>query len=130
CQREMPLSESIGLNVVGFRRRVAAPASISEHFRSAPWTYRPPRWQADDTVSRRFGTLGVEGRAMPTADDYRQMANRAAQSAIGCSAPSVARALLALALAYMALADAVSPPTVEREQQQQEMQEDPAGYGD
>jgi hypothetical protein len=67
---------------------------------------------------------------MPTSDDYRQMANRAAQIAIGCSAPSVARALLALALTYMALADAVSPPTVEREQQQQEMQEDPAGYGD
>jgi hypothetical protein len=52
---------------------------------------------------------------MPTSDDYRQMANRAAQIAIGCSAPSVARALLALALTYMALADAVSPPTVERE---------------
>jgi len=67
---------------------------------------------------------------MPTSDDYRQMANRAAQIAIGCSAPSVARALLALALTYMALADAVSPPMVEREQQQQEMQEDPAGYGD
>ena len=33
---------------------------------------------------------------MPTSDDYRQMANRAAQIAIGCSAPSVARALLAL----------------------------------
>ena len=67
---------------------------------------------------------------MPTSDDYRQMANRAAQIAIGCSAPSVARALLALALTYMALADAVSPPTIERERQQQEMQEDPAGYGD
>ena len=52
---------------------------------------------------------------MPTSDDYRQMANRAAQIAIGCSAPSVARALLALALAYLALADGVSQPTVERE---------------
>jgi hypothetical protein len=69
---------------------------------------------------------------MPTSDDYRQMANRAAQIAIGCSAPSVARALLALALTYMALADGVSQPTVEREivKQLQEMQEDPAGYGD
>ena len=67
---------------------------------------------------------------MPTSDDYRQIANRAAQIAIACSAPSVARALLALALTYMALADAVSPPTVEREQQQQKMQEDPAGNGD
>jgi hypothetical protein len=59
---------------------------------------------------------------MPTSDDYRQIANRAAQIAIACSAPSVARALLALALTYMALADAVGPPTVEREQQLQEMQ--------
>ena len=69
---------------------------------------------------------------MPTSDDYRQMADRAAQIAIGCSAPSVARALLALALTYMALADGVSQPTVEREivKQLQEMQEDPAGYGD
>ena len=69
---------------------------------------------------------------MPTSDDYRQMANRAAQIAIGCSAPSVARALLALALTYMALADGVSQPTVEREivKQLQKMQEDPAGYGD
>jgi hypothetical protein len=67
---------------------------------------------------------------MSTSEDYRQMANRVAQIAVGCSAPSVARALLALALAYMALADGVSRPIVEREQQLQEMQEDPAGYGD
>ena len=80
-----------------------------------------------DAVDRR---PGVEGLAMPTSEDYRQMANRAAQIAVGCSAPSVARALLALALTYMALADGVSQPTVKREQQLQEMQEDPAGYGD
>ena len=67
---------------------------------------------------------------MPTSDDYRQMANRAAQIAIGCSAPSVARAFLAFALAYLALADGIGSPTVDREQQQQETQEDPAGYGD
>ena len=42
---------------------------------------------------------------MPTAEDYSQMANRAAKIAIACSAPSVAAALLALALEYMALAD-------------------------
>ena len=41
---------------------------------------------------------------MPTSEDYRQMANRSAQIAIGCSAPSVAQALLALGLEYMALA--------------------------
>jgi hypothetical protein len=42
---------------------------------------------------------------MPTSEDYRQMANRAAQIAITYSAPSVAAALLGLALEYMALAD-------------------------
>jgi hypothetical protein len=42
---------------------------------------------------------------MPSSEDYRQMANRTAQIAIACSAPSVAAALLALALEYMALAD-------------------------
>ena len=67
---------------------------------------------------------------MPTSEDYRQMANRAAQIAIGCSAPSVAAALLALALEYMALADGLSRSVLEKEQRLQEMQEDPTGYGD
>ena len=67
---------------------------------------------------------------MPTSEDYRQMANRAAQIAIACSAPSVAAALLGLALEYMALADGLSRPILEKEQQLQEMQQDPAGYGD
>jgi hypothetical protein len=67
---------------------------------------------------------------MPTSEDYRQMANRAAQIAITCSAPSVAAALLGLALEYMALADGLSWPILEKEQQLQEMQQDPAGYGD
>jgi hypothetical protein len=67
---------------------------------------------------------------MPTSEDYRQMANRAAQIAITCSAPSVAAALLGLALEYMALADGLSRPILKKEQQLQEMQQDPAGYGD
>jgi hypothetical protein len=52
---------------------------------------------------------------MPTSEDYRQMANRAAQIAIACSAPSVAGALLALALEYLGLADGLSRPMVEKE---------------
>jgi hypothetical protein len=67
---------------------------------------------------------------VPTSEDYRQMANRAAQIAIACSAPSVAGALLALALEYMALADGLSRQVVEKERQLQEMQQDPAGFGD
>ena len=67
---------------------------------------------------------------MPTSEDYRQMANRAAQIAIACSASSVAAALLGLALEYMVLADGLSRPILEKEQQLQEMRQDPAGYGD
>jgi hypothetical protein len=67
---------------------------------------------------------------MPTSEDYRQMANRSAQIAIACSAPSVAGALLALAVEYMALADGLGQPAGAKEQQLQEMQQDPAGFGD
>jgi hypothetical protein len=67
---------------------------------------------------------------LPSSEDYRQMPNRAAKIAIACSAPSVAAAMLALALEYMALADWLNRPAVAQEQQLQEMQQDPKGYGD
>ena len=47
---------------------------------------------------------------MPTPEDYRQMANRCAQLAIACSAPSIAQTLLALGLDYMALAARLGQP--------------------
>jgi hypothetical protein len=59
---------------------------------------------------------------MPTSEDYRQTADRAAQLALACSAPSVAQALLALGLEYMTLAARLG--------QSAEMQQDPAGFGD
>ena len=59
---------------------------------------------------------------MPTSEDYKQMANRSAQLAIACSAPSVAQALFALGLEYMALAARLG--------QAAEMPQDPAGFGD
>jgi hypothetical protein len=59
---------------------------------------------------------------MPTFEDYKQIANRPAQLAIACSAPSVAQALFALRLEYMALAARLG--------QAAEMQQDPAGFGD
>src|SRR6476660_3386997 len=58
---------------------------------------------------------------MPTSEDYRQMADRSAQLAIGCSAPSVAQALLALGLEYMTLAARLGEPAA--------MRQDPAGTG-
>jgi hypothetical protein len=75
-------------------------------------------------------TVIVGGWSMPTSEDYRQIANRTAQIAIACSAPSVAGALLALAVEYMALADRFGQPVVAKEQQLQEMQHDPTGFGD
>jgi hypothetical protein len=59
---------------------------------------------------------------MPTSEDYRQMANRCAELAIGCSVPSVAHALLALGLKYMALAMGLGQPA--------DMQQELAGFGD
>jgi hypothetical protein len=66
---------------------------------------------------------------MATFEDYRQMANRSAQLAIACSPPSVAHALLALAMDYMALAARAGQPAAAR-QQHQHMRQDPAGFGD
>jgi hypothetical protein len=66
---------------------------------------------------------------MATSEEYRQMANRSAQLAIACSAPSVAQALLALAVDYMALAAKPGQPAAAR-QQHQHMRPDPAGFGD
>ena len=64
---------------------------------------------------------------MATPEDYHQMANRSAQLAIACSAPSVAQAFLALALDYMALAAKHGQPEAATHQH---MRQDPAGFGD
>jgi hypothetical protein len=66
---------------------------------------------------------------MATPEDYRQMANRSAQLAIACCTPSVAEALLALALDYMALATRPGQP-VAASRLHQQMHLDPAGFGD
>jgi len=66
---------------------------------------------------------------MPTSQAaYKRTANRCTELAIASSAPSVATALLALALDYMALADRLGQPVVQ-EQQLEEIQE-AAGFGD
>ena len=72
---------------------------------------------------------------MPTFEDYRQMANRSAQLAIACSAPSVAHALLALGVEYMALAARLDRPAETQQEpvgfsQPADMQQERAGYGD
>jgi hypothetical protein len=64
---------------------------------------------------------------MATSEGYRQMADRSAQLALGSAAPSVAQALLALALDYMALAAKHGQPAAA---QHQHMRQDPAGFGD
>jgi hypothetical protein len=64
---------------------------------------------------------------MATPEDYHQMANRSAQLAIACSAPSVAQAFLALALDYMALAAKHGRPAAATHLY---VRQDPAGFGD
>ena len=63
---------------------------------------------------------------MPTSEDYRQMANRSAQLAMASSSPSLAEALMALALDY-ARAASRSQRTDAR---QPSLQQDPSGFGD
>jgi hypothetical protein len=66
-------------------------------------------------------------------DNFRSLqahTNRCAELAIGCSAPSVAAALLALALDYMALADTLGQPVVPQEEQQREEIQEATGFGD
>jgi hypothetical protein len=75
-------------------------------------------------LGRRSG-----GRVVPASEAYRPLANRCAELAIACSAPSVAAALLALALGYMALADKSGQLAVPTEDQRQEIQEE-TGFGD
>jgi hypothetical protein len=93
----------------------------SEQFRSAPRTCRQVCARLSlrpiDQLGRCYG-----GRTMPTPEDYKQMADRCAQLAIACSAPSIAQTLLALGLDYMALAARPGQPV--------EVQQDPAGFGD
>ncbi|HEY7662493.1 MAG TPA: hypothetical protein VH934_05135 [Xanthobacteraceae bacterium] len=83
-------------------------------------------WWRDRANS--LGSIFVRGRRpMPTSEDYRQMANRSAQLAIACSSPSLAEALMALALDY-ARAASRSQRT---DAKQQSMQQDAsAGFGD
>jgi hypothetical protein len=64
---------------------------------------------------------------MPTSEAYKRMANRCAELAIVSSAPSIAAALLALALDYMALANKLDQ--FPKEEQRQEIQEE-NGFGD
>jgi len=64
---------------------------------------------------------------MPTSEaTYRRTADRCAELAIACPAPSVATALLALALDYMELADRHGRPGVPQEEQHLEAD----GFGD
>ena len=64
---------------------------------------------------------------MLTSADYREMADRSAQLAIASPAPSVAEALLQLALHYMTQAASHSPSTIQQPWQSQSHLQ---GFGD
>jgi lactate dehydrogenase-like 2-hydroxyacid dehydrogenase len=67
---------------------------------------------------------------MPTCKDYKQMADRVAQIAIASSAPSVAEALMALALDHMRRANGLSRRLADGPPHQLTQQDQYAGYGD
>jgi hypothetical protein len=67
---------------------------------------------------------------MSTAEDYKQLSNRFAELAISSSAPSVAQALLALALDYVTRATKLNQP-IDGEQPAAERAANPIdGFGD
>ena len=67
---------------------------------------------------------------MPTSQDHKEMADRLVQLAIACSAPSVAEALMVLALDHMRQVTALSDLTAASRQKQSCQEDQPAGFGD
>ena len=67
---------------------------------------------------------------MPTSKDHKEMADRLVQLAIASSAPSVAEALMALALDHMRQVTALSELTAASRQKQSSQEDQLAGYGD
>jgi hypothetical protein len=79
-------------------------------------------WRSNHLPSRKGGGQ------MPTSEDYKRLANRSAQLAIECPTPSVAEALMALALDHLRRAASLSGAAVS--EQQQLAQEPSDGFGD
>jgi hypothetical protein len=67
---------------------------------------------------------------MLSSEGYKQLSDRCAQVAIASSAPSVARALMALAFDYLTRADESASPAVGLQRQQRVHQEPIDGFGD
>jgi hypothetical protein len=67
---------------------------------------------------------------MPTCEDYKQMADRVAQLALATSAPTVAEALMALAVDHMTRAARLSELQASQQQHRPMQQDQSAGYGD
>jgi hypothetical protein len=67
---------------------------------------------------------------MPTSKDHKEMADRLVQLAIASSAPSVAEALMALALDHMRQVTALGELTAASQQKQSSQEDQLAGYGD
>jgi hypothetical protein len=67
---------------------------------------------------------------MLSSADYKQLSDRSARAAIACSAPSVARALMALAFDYATRAATISEAAA-RQQRRPKARPEPAdGFGD
>jgi hypothetical protein len=75
-------------------------------------------------------TVLVEGSNTLTCEDYKEMANRVARLAIASPAPSVAEALMALALDHVRRAAQLSERGAANERQGRKPRDPSAGYGD
>jgi hypothetical protein len=97
-----------------------------QHIRSASRSVnRPPKGTASSTAAPH----GWEAEMLSSAD-YKQLSDRSARAAIACSAPSVARALMALAFDYAARAARISEAAAGQPQPQKLQQEPADGFGD
>jgi hypothetical protein len=67
---------------------------------------------------------------MLTSEDYRQLSNQVAQLAIASSAPSVAEALMAIALDYASRATKLSETTDVEQRQRNKRYSPVEGFGD
>src|SRR5262249_17527360 len=65
--------------------RLLLPPDDSEQFRVAPWTYRQPGWQADDTVIPEGGTSHVQHGTAGVRDAARRRGGGVADGGAGAT---------------------------------------------
>ena len=112
-------------------KRGFGPPSILRTIQFCPKDLSTQVRQAERAVmGPRQAALCKWRRQMLASENYSQLAQRCAQLALACSAPSLAGALTMLALDYLAQSDRLNQSS-DAEQRQREIQLNPfADFGD